>query len=208
MAVDVERVVWWVPLLSVPIHGPGTHSRNQLRRARSVAEEVADGRGAGTGGKAHQRRALVIQIPARTPPGHNVAEHFVAKDTGGKARHLVLGAHPELVRDVIGAEGLAQIPVKGIGGADQSQSLRVGVIRIRGQTVAETLGKFELERVVPAFPVGRTQGSHGPAVLRVGQQRLADRLILREIAIREELREAYGRQSGLLRPRSGPICLY
>ena len=42
-----------------------------------------------------------------------------------------------------------------------------------------------------------------PGVLREWQQRLADRLILREVAIGEELREADGRQSLLLRRGKG-----
>src|SRR3974377_2289670 len=124
VAVDVQ---WRRVVLAAeigPVHRPRAHPRNQLRRARSVAEEIADGRGAGTGRKAYQSRALVAQIPARTPPGQNGVEHFVAQDTGGKARHLVLDAQPKLVREVIGAEGLAQIPVKGIRGATQSQILR------------------------------------------------------------------------------------
>src|SRR5665213_1378637 len=60
VAVDIERVGVMGATVVGPIHRPGTHARNQLRRARSVAEDVADGRGAGTGGLAHQSRALVI----------------------------------------------------------------------------------------------------------------------------------------------------
>src|SRR6185312_6886800 len=85
----------------------------------------------------------------------------------------------------------------------ERQILRVGVIRIRGQTVAETLGKCELKRVIPAFPERRSERSHGPGVLRVGLQRLADRLILREIGVGGEVCEAYGRQSCLLRRSQG-----
>ena len=60
VAVDVERVGVMDAIVVGPIHRPRAHARNQLRGARSIAEEVADGRGAGTGGQAHQRRALVI----------------------------------------------------------------------------------------------------------------------------------------------------
>ena len=112
-------------------------------------------------------------------------------------RYLVLSREPELLRKVEGAEVLTQVPVERIRRADQSQSLRIGVIRICNQPVAKALGKRSLDGVVPIFPERSSRGRQQPGVLGEGQQGLAYRLTGREVGIGLEV-DPHGTQRLLL----------
>ena len=119
VAVDIDGSVVNHAVGIGPVRGPQRLPGNTLRRARTTAQNVADGIGAGRSGQGEQCAALILQVPAGAPIGEHIRQNLIpeelviAMDPGNR----VFGGNSELVGQMVGRQILPEL--SGVNDFDQ-----------------------------------------------------------------------------------------